>query len=105
MAPTTDGWYAPEGNHEVEAHIITIGDTALVAVKPETNAITERQLIDGSCYKNTVLMSMVNGGFKYMPDITSYENVTWEAQSSALMPGAAEAWVSAVCDALKNIKG
>ena len=86
--------FAAEGMQKVDALVMTIGDVALVGTKPEVNTVTEAQLQAASPYAHTLLVSMVNGGQKYMPDQASYDNITWESQSSALMPGAAEAWVN-----------
>ncbi len=86
--------FVAEGMQKVDALVMTIGDVALVGTKPEVNTVTEAQLQAASPYAHTLLVSMVNGGQKYMPDQASYDNITWESQSSALMPGAAEAWVN-----------
>lgn len=75
------------------SEIFVVGDTAFVAERPEVNAQTELELIEASPFTNTILMSMVNGELKYLPDRWSVEHSTWEAQSSALMPGAAEKFV------------
>lgn len=96
--------YVQEGEAEVTAEIITLGDTAFVAVKPETNTVTALQLKEKSQFSNTMLISMVNGGMKYMPDKAAYENVSWESQSSSLMPGAAEAWVENTVTVLNALK-
>ena len=77
---------------------------ALVAVKPEVNVITEKQLQEWSPFETTLLLSMVNGGLKYMPDAGSYERCTWESQSAMLMPGAAERWVEETVSALKALR-
>ncbi len=73
-----------------EADIFRLGDAVFLAEKPEVNAQTEAELIEQSCFKHTIMVSMVNGGMKYLPDRWSMEQGTWEAQSSMLMPGAAE---------------
>lgn len=104
MYPRTEAEFKAEGVAEIGADIITIGDIALVAVKPEVNAKTELELKEASPYSHTLMMSMINGGMKYMPDKASYERVTWEAQSASLMPGAAEAWVENVAKALSELK-
>lgn len=104
MEPTLKAEYAPKGTQRVDALAMVIGDVALVGVKPEINTVTEAQLHAASPYKHTLLMSMVNGGFKYMPDLESYEKSTWEALSCGLMPGAAEAWVREAVVVLEQIK-
>ena len=40
-----------------------------------------------------------------MPDAAAYEKITWESQSSMMMPGAAEAWVDAAVKKLQEMKG
>ncbi|MCD8126877.1 MAG: hypothetical protein LUD82_05230, partial [Clostridiales bacterium] len=78
MVPTKEVAFTPDGGtSELGADIITIGGLALVAVKPETNTQTEAELQAASPYEHTLLMSMVNGGMKYMPDQSSYDRVTW----------------------------
>jgi hypothetical protein len=96
--------YKVAGEAEVTADIIAIGDIALVAYKPEVNAITEHELQTGSPYSHTLMVSMVNGGMKYMPDKKSYDRITWESQNSLLMPGSAEMWVENVLNVLMEKK-
>lgn len=103
MVPTKEPDYQEKGTEQVDVMVLTIGDVALVGLKPEINAATEAQLQEASPYAHTLVISMVNGGQKYMPDLTSYENITWEAQSAPLMPGAAEAWVEEAANVLKRM--
>ena len=93
MELTHQAVYRREGSQRVDVQVITLGDTALVGLKPEINTPTEARLQAASPYALTLVVSMVNGGQKYMPDARAYENSTWEAQSAPLMPGAAEKWV------------
>ena len=95
--------FTAEGTQKVDAMVMTIGNVALVATKPEINTVTEAQLQAASPYEHTLLISMVNGGFKYMPDQASYDHITWESQSSGLMPGAAEAWVKEASNVLNRM--
>ena len=92
-----------ERDVEVGTGLIAMGDMAFVAVKPEVNVITEKQLQARSPFAVTLLFSMVNGGMKYMPDAQSYERCTWESQSAMLMPGAAEKFVEVTADALRKL--
>lgn len=104
MTVTKEAEFVAKGMERVDAVAIAIGDLALVGVRPEMCAVTEAQLQEASPYEHTLIMSMVNGGFKYMPDRASYENITWEAQSAGLMPGAAEAWVDEAVSVLNGLK-
>ena len=104
MMPRKSAEYVAEREAEVTSEIITFGDLAFVAVKPEVNVITERQLQEQSPFRTTLLFSMVNVGMKYMPDAQSYERCTWESQSAMLMPGAAEKWVEETVSALNAMR-
>jgi len=105
MKPTLIAEYVPDDNErELDAHVIALGDLAFVAIKPEVNAATEAELKAASPYAHTLLISMVNGGMKYLPERSAYERVTWEALSSTVMPGAAEAWVEETGKLLADMK-
>ncbi len=102
--PVRSAEFSTTGQIELDAGVICLGDLAFVAVKPEVNAQTEKELKEASPYAHTLLMSMVNGGMKYMPDLLGYERVSWEVLSSMCMPGTAEKWVSRVTDLLHEVK-
>jgi hypothetical protein len=91
------------GSGTIPAELMTLGDIAFVAEKPEINCVTERQLLEASPFAHTFLLCMVNGGMKYMADAASYDRNTFEAQRSAPEKGAAEAFVEAVAEALKGM--
>ena len=90
---------------KVVGNILTLGEIALVGLKPEVNCVTAEELAEKSPYERTILISMINGGQKYMPDARSYERITWESQNSMMMPGAAEAWVNRVVETLHEMRG
>lgn len=95
--------YPADGECTVEAEILTLGDAAFVAEKPEVNCQTELELIEKSPFSNTCLICMVNGEMKYMPDRLAYEHNTFECQSSMLQPGAAEKFVEEVAACLNEM--
>lgn len=103
MEPRKVPDFCPDGEQEVSAQILTLGKVALVGLKPELNAVTEEQLQAASPFPYTLVLSMVDGGQKYMPDQASYDRVTWEAQSAPFMPGAAEAWVNETVRLLEHL--
>lgn len=105
MVPRKTADFIREREVRIDGRFLTLGDTALAGLKPEVNCITAEELAEVSPYENTILISMVNGGQKYMPDSRSYEQITWESQSSMMMPGAAEAWVEAAGKKLRAMKG
>lgn len=105
MLPRKAADFIPAGEVKVPARLLTLGDIALVGTKPELNCVTAMQLKAASPYGITLVVSMVDGGMKYMPDSESYQNVTWEAQNAMVMPGGAESWVAAVEKKLRKMKG
>ena len=84
---------------------MTIGDVALVAVRQEVNAITEKQLREASPYSTTLMVTMVNGSNSYMLDQSSYDRCICASQTAPLMPGAAEAWVEESLRVLNALHG
>lgn len=95
----------PEGRTaEFTAELFRLGDAVFLAERPEVNAQTELELIEQSPFEHMILMSMVNGEMKYLPDRWSFEHATWEAQSSMLMPGAAEKFVEEAVACMKDLR-
>ena len=76
----------------------------IVGTRPEINCKTELELKEASPVARTLLMMMVNGGMKYMPDASSYDRITWESQTASLARGAAEAWVGKTANSLRGMK-
>lgn len=105
MMPRKNVEFVYERDVQIGGNVLTLGDIAIVGLKPEVNCVTAEQLAEASPYETTVLISMVGGGQKYMPDRESYEKITWEAQSAMMMPGAAEGWIDAVVKKLREMKG
>ena len=105
MEPAKATEYIPEGKKRVPVGVLKIGkELALVSTMPEMNAVTERELQEKSPVRNTLLVTMVDGGMKYMPDQASYDRVSWEALTSMLMPGSAEAFVDAAVIKLQKME-
>lgn len=105
LRPRKTVQFAQERDVKVDGNILTLGEIALVGLKPEVNCVTAEELAEKSPYERTILISMINGGQKYMPDARSYERITWESQNSMMMPGAAEAWVNRVVETLHEMRG
>ena len=105
MMPRKTVDFTYERDVRIDGQFMTLGSLAFAGLKPEVNCITAEQLAEKSPYEKTILISMVNGGQKYMPDAAAYDNITWESQSSMMMPGGAEAWVDAAVKKLQEMKG
>jgi len=90
LKPTRFYEYDPEGEQEITIETIKIGNIALLGVKPELNSRTAQKILDQSPFETTLIMTMVNGGAKYMADMDSYDRFTYEAMNSPFARGAAE---------------
>lgn len=102
LMPRTAAVYEADGTVDLKVSTAEIGDVAFVGCRPEVNCITDRQLRERSPKKHTLIVSLLNGGMKYMPDQASYDHASNEAQSSMLMPGAAEKFVETAVRLLKR---
>lgn len=90
LKPTRTYEYTAAGETEQTIQVCTVGNTAVVGVKPELSGITAKQIADASPFRHTFVATMVNGGAKYMADAASYDRMTYEAMNSPFGKGAAE---------------
>lgn len=104
MKPQTKVRYEADGEAEIPVSLIRMGNLAIVATKPEMNYLTEKQLKEALGMEHVLLITMVNGGMKYLPDLKSYQQFRWEALTSMFMPGAAEQMVQCAKDLSNRIK-
>lgn len=88
---------------EVPLWVMVLDSLAFVFGKAEMNPPTEAQLLALSPYPNTFLLTMTNGGMKYMPEAAAYDACTWEAQSACVARGGAEKFVEAAVELLRGI--
>lgn len=95
--------HEPDGEAVFSAEVFRLGDTFFLAERPEVNTKTELELMEACPLKRVILMTMVNGEMKYLPDKESFEKSTWEAQSALLMPGAAEKFVEEATAAMNAL--
>ena len=101
--PNKPGPQEPEMS-TIPVQAARIGDIALVGTSPEVNCATELQLQQVSPFGRTLLITMVNGPMKYMPDKTAFEQNTREAQRSFAQEGAAERFVEVAAEMLRRLK-
>ncbi len=94
-----------EGERQVDVSALTFGDYAFVFGKAEMNQPTQQAIQAASPYPHTFLVTMVNGGFKYIPDAGAYDRFTWEAQSSFVAKSAAERFAEQASALLKELHG
>ena len=78
----------PCGESGQSVTLLAIGDVRLIGVKPELCCVTARQIGAGDPLVRVV--TLWNGGAKYMADAASCDRITYESQNSPFMKGAAE---------------
>jgi hypothetical protein len=67
-----------------------IGSIALVGLQAELSSRTGLDIKERSPFDRTVVMTMVNGGAKYMAEAESYDKITYAAMNSRYAKGTAE---------------
>ena len=99
LHPTRVPPYEADGESGQTVDLLQVGALKLIGVKPELNCVSARQICGDDPMVKVV--TLWNGGAKYMADAASCERITYESQNSPFMPGAAEKLV----DAAKTLLG
>ena len=102
LKPARKCEWIPDGESEQPLFLMTLGELAVLGVKPELTRITERAVRDASPFPCTLIATLINGGAKYMADRSSYDRCTYEAMNSPFAPGAAEILAGAAETLLKG---
>lgn len=82
--------YRSTQDRKTSVEVISIGNLALVGIRPELNCGSGVALKTLSPYAHTLVCTMVNGSSKYMAEKDSYDRSTYEAMNSPFGKGAAE---------------
>lgn len=82
--------YRINGKRPAPYFVMQIGDTALVGVQVELSAVTGQAIKQRSPFRNTIVVTMVNGAAKYLPEAGAYKRVTYPSMNSSYGPGGAE---------------
>ncbi len=82
--------FTPAEERDEPVTIIKLGEVALIGVRPELCSQTAASLKKQSPFPKTTVLTMVNGGAKYMPDSSAYDRITYEAMNSPFARGSAE---------------
>lgn len=97
--PCKEYTFLPAEDRDEPLGILKLGDSLLVGVRPELCAVTGLQIKENSPYPVTAVLTMFDGGAKYMPDDSSYARITYEAMNSPFARGSAEL----LCEKLKQL--
>ena len=90
IVPHKEYEYKKAKPKELPFRIMLIDDVALIAMQVEINCLTSLQIKQASPFKNTVIMTMVNGAAKYAADAESFDRITYESMNSMYAKGSAE---------------
>ncbi|MFT3802334.1 MAG: hypothetical protein QM766_14090 [Burkholderiaceae bacterium] len=101
--PVTAYRYETSAPVSIPLVLMRLGDVALVGMQSELAARLGAQIREGSPWLHTLVVTMMDGEAKYLPDATSYDRHTYEARSASYARGAGEAAVAAVVDQLKQM--
>lgn len=82
--------YQDNGTITSNVEALRVGQLALVGVKPELSASIGAAIRQTSPFALTMVVTMVNGGAKYMADWEGFARMTYAAQNSPFGLGAAE---------------
>jgi len=104
IKPTRSYTYPVSGKADAPFSILRIGDVALVGVQVELNAATGAEIKRRSPFRNTFVVTMVNGAAKYMPDAEGYRHFTYQAMNSSYGPGSAELLTGSIVAELRRMK-
>ncbi len=97
--------FRPNGNTTTVITVVQIGDIALAGVQPELSATTGAEIKRRSPFRHTFVVTMMNGGAKYMADDESYDKVTYAAMNSRFARGCAEILTDHLIALLTGLRG
>lgn len=102
LRPTKQYDFISAEDREEPVEIVRLGNVALVGVRPELCCQTGLNIKTQSPFPETMVLTMVNGGAKYMPGRTAYDRITYEAMNSPFGRGSAELLTDKVIELLRS---
>ncbi len=102
LRPTKQYDFLPADERDEPVQIVMLGNVALVGVRPELCCQTGLNIKEQSPFPETMVLTMVNGGAKYMPDRSAYDRITYEAMNSPFGRGSAELLCEKVIELLRS---
>jgi hypothetical protein len=102
IRPTKHYTFTSADEREEQVEILKLGDMVLVGVRPELCCQTAADIKEQSPFAETMIMTMVNGAAKYMPECGAYDRITYEAMNSPFARGAAELLSKVVMEQLRS---
>ncbi|MGN1368835.1 MAG: hypothetical protein ACI4WX_08210 [Aristaeellaceae bacterium] len=88
LHPTRIPPYVPDGETTQPVTLLQIGGLRLIGVRPELSCKTAMEICEG--HPQALVVTLFNGGAKYLPEAGAYDRITYESQNSPFGRGAAE---------------
>lgn len=104
LRPTRQFVYTPAEDRAEPVVAVALGGVALIGVRPELSCQTAVSIKEQSPFPDTMVLTMVNGGAKYMPDLGAYDRITYEAMNSSFARGSAELLCEQLVELLHSMK-
>lgn len=96
---------APAADRTTQVDIALIGDVELVGLRPEISSAMAADLRGQADAPHAFVLTMVNGGQKYLVDSESYDRNTYESMNSMFAKGAGEQLMRETAQALRTLRG
>jgi neutral ceramidase len=97
--------YNITGKADAPYTIMRVGDVALVGVQVELASSVGQYIKAHSPFRDTLVVTMVNGGAKYLPDAHSYDVFAYQAMNASYAKGSAELLAKAILADLGRLHG
>ena len=102
IRPTHQYTFIPAEERVEPVEIIRLGDVTLIGVRPELGCVTAASIKVQSPLDKTILLTMVNGAAKYMPELSAYDRITYESMNSPFARGSAELLCARLAELLRS---
>jgi hypothetical protein len=103
IKPSRTYQYNVTGKAQAPFTVMRIGDVALVGVQVELASAVGEYIKAHSPFRNTMVVTMVNGGAKYLPSAEAYKLIQYQAMNASYAAGSAEILAKAILAKLNTL--
>ncbi len=100
LGPTECMTFESSDSRVTEIFYMRLGEMVLLGIQPEISSALGKKIRDACDKRSLLIVTMVNGAQKYLPDADAYEKITYEAMNSYFAQGSDELLVQ---DTIKTI--
>jgi hypothetical protein len=104
LKPTKTYTFIPDQDVDVSVEALVLNDLVIAGTQPEMNSrFGDRcaQQLDKEC----VIMTLWNGGLKYLPEAEDFEKITYQSMNTRIGQGADEALLKSFAELNEKMKG